>query len=197
MNRFFRISTLFVLAGLAHSVAAPAKAGPVYGTQAFADTGTPSVVGSMNDSILNASGYEFGHPTITTTSRSGGFTSGAPFLPVTATTFTPLTPTSFILGSATFGEFTGISDTKTASSTTSVSYVLTGTFAPGSEFGGGPSELATLTVSFTQTGGPGTAISDSATLSTVPEPASIALLGLGLAGLGGISVLRRRRLRLA
>jgi hypothetical protein len=81
-------------------------------------------------------------------------------------------------------------------SATSQSYILTGLFTPGSAFGGGAPQFAQLAVSFTQVGGSGSAISDSATLTTLaaPEPASIGLMGLGLASVCGVSASRRRRL---
>lgn len=192
MNRILRLSAMFALAGLAMASAPRADAAFVPpGNQAFADIGTPTLVGST--SITSATGFNFGS-LVTTTSRDGGFTAGATGLSVATSTFNPSAPTTFTLGNAVFGTFTGVTATQIASTATTRSYLITGTFAPGTEFGGGTTQSASLSVSFTQNGGAGTAISDSATLtvpSAVPEPASIALVGLGLAGVAGFSARRR------
>jgi hypothetical protein len=81
-----------------------------------------------------------------------------------------------------------------------LSFLVLGTFAPGSDFSGPASLTADESFSLTQAGGPGTAISISATFfspqvlppppPSSPEPVTISLFGAGLAALG---VVRRRR----
>jgi len=192
MNRLLRISTLLLFAGLALGVAAPANAAAVIGSQAFADVGNPTLVGS-ND-INTATGFNFGSLQ-TTTSRTGGFTALAAGQVLTSTTFSPTSPTTFSVGNTVFGTFTGTSASLLPSTSTNQNYLIVGNFTPGTAFGTpNVPQLASLTVSFTQNGGPGSAISASASLSTVPEPTSVAMMGLGVAGLGILSFFRRRRL---
>ncbi len=192
MNRFLRASAFLLVAGLGLAAAPSAQAAFITGNQGLADSGTPTLIGSNN--INTATGFNFGNLE-TTTARDGGFRAGAPEIDLRSTTFTPANPTTFTLGvGSRFGTFRATSDVLVDSSSVARSYLITGFFTPGSEFGGGSPEFARLAVSFTQVGGPGTAISDSATLTVpVPEPASIAMIGLGLAGVAGVSTIRRRR----
>jgi hypothetical protein len=188
MNSILRFSALVVFSGLALVAGPKADAAPVNGQAVFVDLGTPSLVGS-ND-INSATGFNFGNP-LRVTQGNGDFATiiGTN---ATATTFNIATPATFQLVTN-LGTFVGTAITQTAATTTSQDFVLAGLFTSSTAGGVNTPQAATYTFSFTQTGGPGGLISDSSSLfvNAVPEPASIAMLGLGLAGVAGFSARRR------
>jgi len=192
MNK--RSSRRVFLAGLALAVAcvlspgAAVQAGSyVVGSIALADIGTPTAGGSPTGNIQTATVFGLSY-LLTTSSQTGDFKTyvppgqglgGATINTAVATSFTVSAPGSL-------GTFQSSSITETKDpGNNSVSFSISGLFTPGADFPGTfMATPATFSISFTQNGGPGNAISDSATLSAaaVPEPASMALLGIGMTG---------------
>lgn len=184
---------LLAAASVALAAGSPAIAAPIV------STGAVSLVG------VTSSTASIGLGTTFTNTLFSVFSSGsgplAPFngsivaqSPVKATNGTLFT---FSSG---FGSFSGLVAAATATGPLTnrvVKFDATGIFTPvgalAASYAAGP---MTVTFSATQTGGTGAAVSASYTLawttrtSDVPEPATLALLGAGLLGLG---VLHRRR----
>jgi hypothetical protein len=141
-------------------------------------------------------------PFSTTSQGTGGFSGvagGTSFTPSTLTITSGVGQT-FTFGNATYGMFTATSPfvailgNNVNGIPTSLTLNMLGTYVGGAV--GGTAVPAEFTLSFTQAGGPGNSISTSGTLvippPAVPEPASIAMLGLGL-GFVGFGVRRSRR----
>ena len=162
---------------------------------------TPAANPTM--SLSTATNFTFSNMT-SNGNTSGGFSgiglaSGTAF---TTTTFTPAALTGFSFSNPTFGTFSQtsmavvISQGFNGAVLTSEAFRILGTFV-GGPVGATPT-AASFTISFTQTGGPGTSISSSGTLNipptgAVPEPASAVMLGLGLAAIGGVTLRRQRQ----
>ena len=166
--------------------------GPV-GSQGFTDFG---VAAANTDDINDATAFTI--DTMVSTAASYGFFAGLPTQVFDPITFTIADPQSLQFGKLEFGFFasTKIQQLSNDPLVGSRSFFVEGTFTKGT-FGDAlvPNPaLANFTISFNQTAGAGTSISDNATLDfpiqPVPEPATLAL---ALAGVTLIPLLRRRR----
>ena len=149
----------------------------------------------MGGDINTGTSFTIGN--LTTSGANTGDLAGLPALE----TFGPV---SFDTGSGTsfhfsdtaksdlFGAFASTSIKEVSNDPGFVSFYILGNWTPGT-FGGVPSGsyASSFSLSFTQNGGTGTAISDSGTFSVppsgstpIPELSTWAMMGLGFAGLG-------------
>jgi hypothetical protein len=117
-------------------------------------------------------------------------------------TFSPGTGNSLSFSSGAFGAFDSTSITQVTNISGFRSFHVLGNWSSGT-WGSGGSGAASFDISFTQTGGPNTSISDSGTFSipptttsAVPELSTWAMMGLGFIGLGLVGF-RRRDARMA
>jgi hypothetical protein len=169
--------------------------------------------GSPTGDIKTATTFTFDAVTVSGVNRTVDYStygyagahvlSGGPF--TLSVPVPPVTGNMFSIGDAGFGTFTAtkylVNDTSPVNGR---NIVLLGTFTPGTELvtnSGGTltANDAQLTLAFTQTGGPGNAISVSLTLvsppdvASVPEPATMTIAGLGIGICAVGSYIRRRR----
>jgi len=198
---FFHISAVIAF-GLVLFGTPQARAALV-GTQGFDDSGSPTA--TPNDITL-ATTFNIGDFG-STLGQTGIFVGmpkqdiGAISFNVTPVLHVPFPNSSFTFTNAVFGTFTSteIELTSVVTGTNaSVSYTIEGNWTTGSIAPPPSTVAATMTFSATQTGGPGKAISDSATftvpaipLTTVPEPSSMVLLVVG--AMGGLGAWWRKR----
>lgn len=185
-----RILASCVMVALALSMSTPSvQASQIVGTSALGAGG----ITANNANIQLATSISIAGLQIQ--GASGNFTSGPPTFTVLFGPFvlslSPAAPSSntFTFGGAGYGTFTATSFTLDDTSTGSARNVyFKGSFAPG--FGGfTTNNNVTLQFSFTQQGGPGSAISGSASLvapapappqGAVPEPGTFVLALLGI-----------------
>jgi len=189
----------FLSAGLLASLLTltPAQAGAIVGSQAFNNAGvviTQPLGGSDQGAATQFS------ITLQTSAIAGGQTGdyvGFPSDTLPAATLDVASLGSFTYGDAAFGTFTATSGVELSSPTNTRTFFIQGNFVPGSAFPGLTTNTASILIQFNQGGGPGTAISFSATQNTpaspiVPEPASLALAGIGLCFVSFFRELRKR-----
>jgi len=166
--------------------------GPI-GSQGFTDFG---VAAANTDDINDATAFTI--DTMVSTAASYGFFAGLPTQVFDPITFTIADPQSLQFGNLEFGFFasTKIQQLSNDPLVGSRSFFVEGTFTKGT-FGGplvpNPA-LTNFTISFNQTAGAGTSITNNATLDfpiqPVPEPATLVL---AVAGLTTVALLRRHR----
>lgn len=191
LNPVFRgVGTIVsaTIIGLAVWASPPVHAGMVgvdgpVGAQGFTDFG---VALADTDDINDATALTIG--TMVSTADSHGFFAGLPTQVFDPITFSVGDPLSLQFGNTEFGYFasTSIQQLSNDALVGSRSFFVEGTFTKGT-FGGplvpNPA-LANFTISFNQTAGAGTSISNNATLDfpiqPVPEPGALVLAAAGV-----------------
>lgn len=194
-----RTRVLTLLAAATAAVAAPSVA-----SAATTINGTLPVV--LFD-VGNTGGFAAGG-TFTNSAAVVSGTGTGDFSPITSGALVELSAITATAGSAitfssAFGSFVGTVKTYSASSS-SLSSILSlysvGTFTPTGKLASYAPGAASLTFTFNQTGGAGSAISGSYTLASppsgVPEPATWGMMIAG-AGMAGAAVRRRRSTKVA
>ncbi|MDR3619712.1 MAG: PEP-CTERM sorting domain-containing protein [Paludisphaera borealis] len=182
LHRALMAGALFVLAAVpaqaASGIAGSLGLNGVNVTSTSADLSLPNVVVSSTNSItLSAGTGDFaGVPNLTTFG---------------ATTVDVANLTSFTLTNAVWGSFAATSGVVVGTPTSGfLNIYLLGTFTPVSGPAAGP---ASVQITITSAGGSvSEAITINAPPTSTPEPASIAMAGIGLAAAGLVRVLRKR-----
>jgi hypothetical protein len=190
------------------------------GTQGFSDSNTPT---ANNSDITLATSFSLGGSNLfaSTGSQTGLFAGvladgaasnvamgkqsfGPLTLAVNPTLFSVFSTSAFTFNNAVFGTFTSASTELIAvvhGTNASVTYLVEGSWSAGTvasaSVRSGNPYAASMTIAITQTGGPGSAIGDTATFAVpavqlVPEPSTMGLAGLGALGLIGYGLRRRK-----
>jgi hypothetical protein len=170
------------------------QGGTVIGTQAIADAGNTTA----NDANLStATVFTFGQLRSSTTNTEDFATYGLGGMLLASTSLDINNPTTFSFGSAVFGTFTATSIAPLVSGMGTASFLLHGSFSPGTAFPVDKRDpvASLLTIGFTQAK-PGGAYSVSETLAAMhqPEPLTSAGALIGAACLAAARWRRHRRL---
>jgi hypothetical protein len=165
------------------------RAGSV-STQGMGEVSAPEADGSTTGDINTATSFTLGNLQ-STTSQTGFFTGMASTQNFLDLNFTTTNGTSLSFGNDYFGHFASSSISVVTNVKGYVDISISGYYTAGT-FPGSHSGLANLNLSFTQVS-PAGSISDSGTLSVVPEPASLTMGLTSIAVCGLICGLRRRR----
>ena len=163
------------------------------GTQGFNAAG--SVITPNTGDVTTATVFDFGN--FGTTSNQTGIFAGMPTQLFGPVSLDITIPTGLAFSNSVFGAFASTSITPIFIGMNTATYSEDGLWTPGTFFSGltGTFESDFL-MSFTQVGGPGTAVSFSATLSVLsktPEPPSIVMVLTGL--IAGVVTFGLRRSR--
>ena len=178
----------FLSAGLMASLLtlSPAQAGAIVGSQAFNNGGVLITQPVGGDNLGAATEFSVTLQTSSAVGAQKGDYVGFASETLPAATLNVASLGSFTYGDAAFGKFTATSGVELSSPSNTRTFYIQGNFTPGTGFSGMAVNTASILIQFTQVGGPGNAISFSATQNTpaasppVPEPASLALAGIGI-----------------
>ncbi|WP_199231150.1 PEP-CTERM sorting domain-containing protein [Falsiroseomonas bella] len=170
------MSRLLAGTALAVCMSVAANAAPIQGSSSI-DLGSITTSGSLANGVqINVSGGVYEPPAAGDYVAADGTTIGA--FSVTATVG------SAVSFSGAFGSFTGQVVSRNVTPNAFANIVIQGTFTPTNQPPEANFAEVRLTVTQTQTSYSGGAVIDSERTVNVPEPMSMALFGLGLAGLG-------------
>jgi hypothetical protein len=194
-----RTRVFALLAATAAAVVAPtaASAATIVGTLAGAvfNVGSSTPVIGAGTTFTNSA-------SITTSNGTGDLSPVSFFTPLNLSAVTATWGSAVTLSGA-FGTFVGSIakvDLSSVGTSSVVSLYTLGTFTPTGALAGFDAGAASLTFSFTQTGGAGSAVSGSYTLASppsgVPEPAAWGMLIAG-AAMAGAAVRRRRSVKVS
>ena len=155
-------------------------------------------VATPTNNLATATSFTFAN--LSSNGVTSGDFAGLPLQTNFTTTTLNINATSgFNFTNASFGTFTQSGAIQLISQGISGGNVVAEALRIFGTYAGAPgqtgTQTASLTISFTQNGGPGTAISASGSVDVpavgVPEPASMAMLAMGLVSVGGVALRRR------
>ena len=188
------------IAGAAVALAVTAGAAQALPTYT---TGSIAVFGftSTTSDVTTTTSFTMNPATVFPGSPTGSFSSVS--LPATIAVnpvLNFLNPSTLSFSDAGLGSFSALSATLLTTTTgthASATWGVDGTFTLGSDWSNAGSQItANETYSLTQTGSGAVAVSISGTFqapNSVPEPATLGILGAGLAGIGAFGMRRKKK----